>query len=169
MTLTKAQYLAQQGQDQFFTDYREFTSHFSDVVESITSYLRLNHRDELVALSQTPDPKLYRNLLAESLITLYDRRALNQVADLNDLAMADLAKLRRESGVGVETLPTPSPKPLTADELLREEIATDWRTLPMDKVRAKKNGSKLYAAMLEKMANEGSLDSVATSLQRAGG
>jgi hypothetical protein len=169
MTITKAQYMAQMTQDRFLHDYREIIAHLSEVVEGITSYLQLNHAEELIALSRTPDARLYRTLLAEALITLIDRGALTPIADLNDLAQADLAKLRRETGIGAETLPPPPPKPPTADELLRHEIANDWRTLPMDKVRAKKNGSKLYAAMLEKMANEGTLDSVATSLQRAGG
>ena len=168
MTLTKSQYAATLVQDRFFSDYREIVAHFSEVVEGITSYLQLNHAEELIALSKTPDTRLYRTLLAEALITLIDRGALTPIADLNELAEAGLAKLRRESGIGVETLPPPPPTPPTAEEILRQEIATDWRTLPMDKVRMKKNGSKLYAAMLEKMANEGSLDSVATSLQRAG-
>jgi len=169
MTITKADYAAQLVQQRFFSDFRELIAHYSDVVSGITAFLQMNNPDELIGLSKTPDPSLYRRLLAEALVTLIDRGALAAVADLNELAQVDLAKLRLETGVGVELLPPPPPKAPTADELLRQEITTDWRTLPMDKVRAKKNSSRKYAEMLDRMANEGSLDSVATSLQRAGG
>jgi hypothetical protein len=94
----------------------------------ITAFLQMNNPNELIGLSKTPDPGLYRHLLAESLVTLIDRGALTQVADLNELAEADLAKLRRETGIGVETLPPPPLKPPTAEELLRDEIASDWRS-----------------------------------------
>jgi len=169
MAITKSEFAGQMVQDRFFNDYRELVAHYSDVPAGIISFLEMNFPDELVSLSNALDTKLYRNLLSEALVTLIDRQALTPIAELNDFAQKDLVRLRRETGIGAGTLPPPPPKPLTADELLRQEIANDWRTLPMDKVRAKKNGSKLYAAMLEKMANEGSLDSVATSLQQVGG
>jgi len=168
MTVTKSEYAAKMIQDRFFGDYRELVAHFNGVSEGITSFLQLNFPDELVSISKTSDVSSYRQLLAEAFITLIDRNAFIQVADLNHLAQADLVKLRRETGVGVETLPPPPPKPPTAEELLRDEIASDWRSLPMDKVRAKKNSNRKYAEMLDRKANEGSLDSVATSLQRAG-
>jgi hypothetical protein len=168
--ITKAEYWGQTIQDGFFGDYRELIAHFSGVTEGITSFLQLNFADELIAFSKKPDPRLYRRLLTEALVTLIDRRALTQIAaDLNDLAEVELANLRRETGIGVEMLPPPPPKAPTAEELLRQEIANDWQTLPMKKVKEKKNSSRQYAEMLDRMANEGSLDSVATSLQRAGG
>ena len=84
---------------------------------------------------------------------------------LNEAALEDLVKLRRETGIGVETLPPPPP---TADELLRQEITNDWRTLSSDKIRQKRNGNRQYGLMLDRMANEGALDSQVTSIQRLG-
>jgi hypothetical protein len=167
--ITKAEYWGQTIQDGFFGDYRELIAHIGGVTEGITSFLQLNFADELIAFSKKLDPRLYRRLLTEALVTLIDRGALTQVSDLNALAEADLAKLRKETGIGIELLPPPPPKAPTAEELLRQEIANDWQTLPMKKVKEKKNSSRQYAEMLDRMANEGSLDSVATSLQRVGG
>jgi hypothetical protein len=166
---TKAQYSAQITQDRFFEDYREFTSHFSDVAESITSYLRLNHAEELIALSKTSDPKLYRQLLAESLVTLIDRNALSQVAELNDLAQLDLANLRRETGVGAEALPPPPPKPLSAQEQLEQRVSSDWNALKIADFKKLCASDRLYRETFERLSNENRLGGNAvTSLQRAG-
>ena len=89
--ITKVEYSSSMTQDLFFGDYRELIAHFGEVFEGIISYLQMNHAEELLALSKTPDPRLYRSLLAEALITLLDRGALAAVADLNDLAEAELA------------------------------------------------------------------------------
>ena len=156
-------------QDRFFADYREFTSHFSDVVESITSYFRMNHPDELVALSKTANPKLYRELLAEALVTLFDRGALTQVAELTDLGRNDLAKLRRETGVGVETLPPPPPKPPTDRELLEAEVIADYNGgLSATKMREKRNSNKSYNETFIRLAEGNQLESRITSNVRAG-
>ena len=153
MAITKAQYSAQLTQDRFFSDYRELVAHFSGVIEGITSYIQLNNPEELVALWKAPDGSLYRRLLAEALITLIDRGALTRVADLNDLAEADLANLRRETGVGVETLPPPPSKAPTADELLEQEVRSDYANLPGDKMREKRRSSRAYEAMFQKIAD----------------
>jgi len=166
MAITKAQYSAQLIQDRFFSDYRELVAHFSGVIEGITSYIQLNNPEELVALWKAPDGILYRRLLTEALITLIDRGALTQVADLNDLAEADLAKLRRETGVGVETLPPPPPKAPTADELLEQEVRSDYVNLPGDKMREKRRNSQEYESMFQKIAD--TLDSRITANVRAG-
>jgi hypothetical protein len=169
MTITKAQYMAQQTQDRFFADYREFTSHFSDVVESITSYFRMNHPDELVALSKTANPKLYRELLAEALVTVFDRGALTPLADLNDLAERDLEKLRKETGIGTELLSPPAPKPPTAQESLEAEVIADYKGgLSATKMREKRNSNKTYNETFVRLAEGNQLESRITSNVRAG-
>jgi hypothetical protein len=164
--ITKAEYWGQTIQDGFFGDYRELIAHFGGVTEGITSYLQLNFAEELIAFSKKPDPRLYRRLLTEALVTLIDRSALTQVSDFNALAESDLAKLRRETGIGVETLPPTPPKAPTADELLEQEVRNDYANLPGDRMREKRRNSRAYETMFQKIADR--LDSRVTANVRAG-
>jgi hypothetical protein len=169
MAIKKWQYAAQLVQSRFFDDFRELIAHFSEVIEGITSYLQMNHAEELIVLSKTSDPKLYRQLLAESLVTLLDRGALTQIADLNELAQDDLAKLRRETGVGAETLPPPPLKPPTAQELLEAEVISDYNGgLSATKMREKRNSNKTYNETFIRLAEGNRLESRITSNVRAG-
>jgi hypothetical protein len=167
MAITKSEFTGQMVQDRFFNDYRELIAHYSDVPAGIVAFLEMNCPDELVSLSNTLDTKLYRNLLSEALITLIDRQALTPIAELNDLAQKDLVRLRRETGIGAETLPPPPPTPLTADELLEQEVRRDYVNLPGDKMREKRRNSRAYEAMFQKIAE--TLDSRVTANVRAGG
>ena len=167
--ITKSQFSAQLTQDRFFSEHRELVAHFGGVIEGITSFFELNYSDELISLSKTPDPGLYRRLLAESLVTLIDRGALTQIADLNDLAEADLVKLRRETGIGAETLPPPPPKPLSRQEQLEQRVSSDWNTLKIADFKKLCASDRSYRETFERLSNENRLDGTAvTSLERAG-
>jgi len=164
---TKNDFASQLIEKRFFSDFRELFSHFDadKVFQSLSSYLQLNHSAEELTSAAT-SPRDYRKMLALAAITLIDRGAVVPISDLlNEAALEDLAKLRRETGIGAEPLPPPPP---TADELLREEVTNDWRTLSMDKLRQKRNANRKYGVMLDRLANEGGLDSQVTSIQRLG-
>jgi len=108
--------------------------------------------------------------LAESLVTLIDRGALTQVADFNELAEGDLAKLRLETGVGVEMSPPPPPKPLSPQEQLEQRVSTDWNLLKVADFKKNCANDKAYRETFERLSAEDRLGGNAvTSLQRAGG
>lgn len=154
MKVTKAEFTAGLVQQQFWNDFRELTGNFSEVHAGIVAYLQLNYPQELISISKEPAPTLYRKLLTEALITLIDRGALVQVSgELTDLAVAELAKLRRETGIGVETLPAPPPKPPTADELLEAQVRQDFDKLPSAQMRAKRQSNRAYEKMYQKIVD----------------
>src|SRR5882724_1395756 len=157
---TKTEFIAGRTESRFKDTYREFLAHFSadGVFESLVSYLQLNF-DSNELMSAQSDPNKYFRILEQVLVTLYDRGAMTPLTELNAAAQEDLAKLRRATGIGAEALPPPPPKPPTSDELLQEEVANDWRTLSMDKMRQKRNANRKYGVMLDRLANEGALDS----------
>jgi len=167
--ITKAQFLSEQIEQQFLSDYRELLAHFSSaaVFEGISSFLKLNYTTEELQTAPVT-PGAYQKLLALAVITLINRDAITPLTDLNELAENDLAKLRKETGIDVELISAPAPAPPTAEELLEQEVRSDWRTLSMDKVRQKKNGSRKYSETLERLANDGTLESSVTALTRAG-
>jgi hypothetical protein len=166
---TKTEFIAARTESRFKDTYREFLAHFSadGVFESLVSYLQLNF-DSNELLSAQSDPNKYFRIVEQALVTLYDRQAIVPITEFNEVAQKDLVKLRRATGIGAEDLPAPPPPPPTADELLRQEITNDWRTLSSDKIRQKRNGNRQYGLMLDRMANEGALDSAVTSIQRLG-
>ncbi len=166
---TKTEFIATRTEIRFKDTYREFLAHFSadGVFESLVSYLQLNF-DSNELLSAQSDPHKYFRILEDALVTLYDRQAIVPITELNEVAQEDLVKLRRATGIGAEALPPPPPKPPTAEKLLREEVTNDWRTLSMDKIRQKRNANRKYGVMLDRLANEGALDSSVTSIQRLG-
>ena len=169
MAITKSESAGQMVQDRLFNDYRELIAHYSDVPAGIVSFLEMNFPDELVSLSNALDTKLYRNLLSEALVTLIDRQALTQVSELNDLAQADLAKLRRETGIGAELLPPPPAKPLSPQEQLEQRVVSDWNSLRISDFKKNCSTDRAYRETFERLSGENRLGGNAvTSLQRAG-
>jgi hypothetical protein len=133
--------------------------------ESLSSFIELNLADDLQTLTYLDSIKM-RELLDRALISLIQSGALVPVAELSTEAEAQLNRLRTQTGIGAEEVPPP---PKSAEELLREEIASDWKNKPSAVVKLKRNSNKAYAAMLAAMMEDGSLDVSITSLQRAGG
>jgi hypothetical protein len=168
--ITKTEFASQLIEQRFLSDYRELLSHYDGekVFQSLSSFLQLNNTISELQIAATC-PGEYRKTLALALITLINRNALQSLTDdLNEAAEKDLDRLRQETGVDLELVPPPPPKPPTVDELLRQEITNDWRTLSSDKIRQKRNCNRQYGLMLDRMANEGALDSAVTSIQRLG-
>ena len=165
--ITKAQFISEQIEESFFSEFREMCGHHSGVDQGISSFLKMNYTiEELQAAPMVPGA--YRKMLANALITLVNREALTLLTPYNESAEADLDRLRKETDIDVELIPAPAPLPPTAEELLEQEVRSDWRTLSMDKVRQKKNGSRKYSETLERLANAGTLESSVTALTRAG-
>jgi hypothetical protein len=160
---------SEMAEGEFFFEHRELLAFYDlkQVQESLIAFLQLNHTaEELKAASVNPTQ--YRKLLSAVLVTLIDRNAITTDLTLNEDAKNDLEGLCRATGIAVDQLtPPPTPAP-TAQELLREEVMNDWRTLSMVKIREKKNGNRQYASMLDSMAHAGSLESSVTSYTRAG-
>jgi hypothetical protein len=167
--ITKAQFLSETIEENFFQEHAELFAHFNvkAFMESLSAYLGLNYSlDELRAAPTTPGA--YRKILALSTITLLNRDAVTPLTDLNEAAEKDLATLRTETGVDLELVPVPAPPQATAEELLADEVRRDWKNLSSDQIRKKRNGSRAYGLMLDRLANDGSLDSQITSLRIAG-
>jgi hypothetical protein len=158
--------LAQKTQQQFFETYRELVAFFDSekVFQSIVSYLQLNHGDELPEI----EPVRYRQLLAEALVTLFDRGAVVPVATLNVLAHADLQRLRKETGIGY-VAPPPTPRQSTAEELLEQRVSNDWNFLKVADFKKNCANDKAYRETFERLSAESRLGgNTATSLFRAG-
>src|SRR6266481_5134024 len=168
--ITKAQFISEQIEEHFFQDYAELFAHFNvkAFMESLSSYLQLNYTTEELRVAPTA-LGVYRKLLASATITLLNRCAVNPLVEpLNKLAEDDLDKLRRETGIDVDEIPAPAVPAPTAEELLADEVRRDWKNLSSDQIRKKRNGSRAYGLMLDRLANDGSLDSQITSLRIAG-
>src|SRR6266576_3401020 len=162
--ISKAQFISEQVEEHFFHDYAELFAHFNikALMESLSSYLQLNYTGEELQAAPTT-PRAYRTILALATITLLNRNALEPLTDLNEAAEKDLAKLRTETGVDLELVPVPEPPAPTTEELLANEVRSDWKTLSMSKIREKKNANRTYSDMLEKLANNNTLESSVTS------
>jgi hypothetical protein len=168
-TAKEIEFVSSLVEEKFFGEYAELLAYFNvkSFMESLSSYLQLNYTAE--ELRAAPVTGAYRKLLALATITLFNRGAVNPLTDsFNQAAESDLNRLRKETGIDLELVPPPLPPPPTAGELLRMEITNDWRTLSSDKIRQKRNGNRQYGLMLDRMANEGALDSAVTSIQRLG-
>jgi len=167
--ITKAQFLSERTEEIFFQGYAELLAHFNinELKESLSSFMQLNYSADRLRVAPT-EPGAYRRILAFSTITLLNRDAVTPLAELNSAANADMDRLRRETDIGVEVISAPAPASPTAEELLADEVRNDWKTLPMSKVREKKNASRKYSETLDRLANAGTLESSVTSLTRAG-
>ncbi len=152
------------AENRFRSNFRELLSYFpaDELDQSLIAFIELNLSDELASLTLYDSIKM-RALLERALASLIDNGALVPVTGLSDEAREELARLRKTTGIGIDVLPSDPPKPKSAEELLREQILEDWRTLPMSRIKIKKNSDRKYSAMLDRMAIEGVLESSVTS------
>jgi len=169
MTITKVQFISPRIEETFLSDYRELLAHFNvnAFKESLSSFMQLNYTAERL-MAAPLEPGSYRRILAFSTITLLNRGAVTPLIDFNSAANADMDRLRRETDIDVELIQAPAPQAPTAEELLAAEVRSDWKKLSSDQLRKKKASSRAYSNMLERLANDGTLESSVTSLRIAG-
>jgi hypothetical protein len=152
------------AENRFRSDYRELLSYFvaDELDRSLIAFLELNLADDLASLTLYDSIKMSA-LLESAFASLIDNGALVPVTGLSDEAFEELTRLRKSTGIGIGVLPPDTPKPKSPEELLREEVLEDWRTLPMSRIKLKKNSNRNYSAMLDKLATAGQLDSAISS------
>jgi hypothetical protein len=151
MPISKQQYSMAQAEKQFKETYRELIAFASSGWEdSMAAYVQLNHDEEL--RNYQPGTNWFR-ILEEAFLTLTDNATVLAVAELNHLALADLARMRRSTGIGVESLPTPPAPAPTAAQLLEDEVRHDFATLRSDEMRKKRQGNREYEATYQRIAS----------------
>jgi hypothetical protein len=155
--------------EEFLSEYRELFAHLdmNQFQASLLSFIELNYSTERLRAALA-ERGTYRRILAFSTITLLNKNAVMPLASFNEAANADMDRLRRETDIDVELIPAPQLPAPTEAELLEQEVRSDWRTLPMDKIRQKKSASRKYGETLERLVNAGTLESSVTALTRVG-
>jgi hypothetical protein len=153
-----------QGVSSFLGRYRELLSSFDlqQISEALVAYSTLGNGE----LPEKPGIPVYQKYTEEAFLNLYDRGAISPIAPITALGENDLANMRRSTGIGTELLPPPPPKLPTADELLEQEVRSDYANLPGDRMREKRRNSRAYETMFQKIAD--TLDSRITANVRAG-
>jgi hypothetical protein len=89
---------------------------------------------------------------------LFDSGTIAPVAPLNALAQADLAKMRKSTGIGYLEPPPPVHQP-TAQELLEQRVISDWSTLRIVDFKRNCANDKEYRATFERLSAEDKLGS----------
>jgi hypothetical protein len=138
----------------FRSNYRELLAFFTGLDESLISYVQLNRTAAELAEIDGPG---YSQLLETALVSLIDNGGLQPVSALGAAAQADLAKLRRSTGIGVEHLPAPPPAPLSAQQLLDQRVAADWNRLKISDFRKACANDRAYRATFDRLSAEGKL------------
>jgi hypothetical protein len=148
--------------------YADLLAHVDHQVlmSAVTAYLTLNYTAEQLRAAVTT-PGGYRKILALSVITLLNRNAVPLLSPLGEAAERDMDKLRKETAIDVDLVAVPPPPPLSASALLEAEVRKDWKVLGMDGIRKKRAASRQYGITLDRLANDGTLESSVTSLRIA--
>jgi hypothetical protein len=166
--LQQMEKLVPQADRAFETLYRELLASFDmrEVGDGVRAFSRLHKRAEILA-QESPTFDYFLGLLETSFITLYDREALNPIADITVLGKKALDQMRVKTGINVESLPAPAPTPLTPAQALESEIRSAWRSLSGDQIRKKRANNRAYREAFERIAP--TLDSQVTALSRIEG
>jgi hypothetical protein len=167
---TKAQQAGMTASMQWWSDSRELTVSFNqrELEASIIAWVKLNGRDAIS--NSEPSVDLYRKIMAEAFLSLYDSETVNPIHPVTDLGQAVIDGMRRETGIGLDALPAPAAPKLSADDILRNEIKQDWVSLPGDRVRQKANQDVNYRRLLEEMLNSDAIaDPVSSTFYKIDG
>jgi len=159
-TREEAQTFGQLGLEVFLKRNRELLASFpgnDQVIRALVAWTRLHRQDELLNHLTTSETDLnfFANHLEEGFLTLYDAGKLSPVALITDLGQSSLDAMRKRTGIypAGQSAPVPAPKPLSADELLEQEVRNDFATLRSDKMREKRRNDRRYEAMYQKIAD----------------
>jgi len=131
------------------------------IAEALTAYSSLGNGELPDELSIAA----YEQFTERAFLNLYDRGAIVPITLLTTLGERDLAQMRKSAGIGYVE-PPPTPRQLTADELLEEEVRNDYATLSGSKMREKRRTNRVYEMMYQRIAD--TLDSRVTANVRAG-
>jgi hypothetical protein len=161
---TNQQNAAQSGRAasrQWWSDARDLAVSFGPTLEdSIVAWVKLNCRDEVAQTA--PSIEFYYSLLSKAFLMMYDNETINPIYPVTDLGQVFIDQIRRATGIGVQSLPAPTPVLSPADKL-RAEVINDWRTLSSKGIRAKMSRDRNYAAMFEELSQTDALSSGATT------
>src|ERR1700685_1989701 len=93
---------------QFFSDHRELFVYFdrTSLEDALVAWVRL-HRAEKLATS-TPTKELYLRIMQEAFVTLFDSGTIKEQAPLSRLAWDELDAMRKNTGIGTASVPTPN-------------------------------------------------------------
>jgi hypothetical protein len=153
------QKLKEQAQDlrlalsTFKRNHQEFLASFDlkEVMDAFSAFMEMGNIDAIFDVE--PGIPIYLKSYEETLLTLYDRGAIVPVSPITDLGLKDLEEMRKKTGIGAESLPTPAAPAPTAAELLEAEVRHDFATIRSDEMRKKRQGNREYEATYQRIAS----------------
>jgi len=142
----------------FLGENRELLVSFerTQLQEAMLAWIRLNARHEISEAE--PNIETYLRIQERAFLSLLDRSAIKEVAEITPLGWNAVEQMRRNVGQAVPSTP-PAPQ-LTPEQKLEAQVREDWKLLNTKQLRAKMSSDAQYKAMFERIA--GTLDSVAT-------
>lgn len=134
----------------FLSEGREpFAFHKQNIQQPMLAMIQLHFRDEIANME--PSVEGYLLIQKKAYLILLDRGAIEFVGPLPKIAQDVIDRWRRETGVGLATLPPPPAPDLTPEQKLAQEVINDWNTLSNDQIRKKRDSDRNYARVLKQL------------------
>ena|ERR1700730_4662009 len=128
--------------------------------KAMLAWIRLHAAPEIS--SSEPNVGLYLSIQEQAFLTLFDRQAVAPIAEITKLGQASLDAMRKRTGIGVETLPTPEPT-LTPSQILEQQVQDDWKKLPSAAIRRKIANDRSYRECFERLSESDAIGVSATA------
>jgi hypothetical protein len=147
---------------EFLIQNRELLVSFDheSLSKAMQAIIRLDFRTQIMECE--PDVTTYLRIQEQAFLSAFDRGAIQPIAEITSLGWDAVEKMRRETGIGVESLAGPTPTISAADQL-RAEVISDWKNLSSKDVRAKRSRDKNYATMFKELSQTDALSSGPTT------
>jgi hypothetical protein len=138
---------------EFLSENRELLVSFDRelVSKSMLAIVRLDFADEIQ--NSEPDITTYLRIQERAFLMAFDRGAIQPISEITSLGWDAIERMRRENGIGVESVPTPTPALSPAQEL-EQTVRNDWRNLSSKQIKAKMQANRLYRECLERLSSE---------------
>src|SRR5580765_3688534 len=94
--------------------------------------IRLDFADEI--RNAEPAVATYLRIQEKAFLRAFDRNAAQPIAEITSLGWDCVEKMRRATGIGLESLPAPVPV-LSPSQILEQKVKDDWSRLPSAEIK----------------------------------
>jgi hypothetical protein len=144
---------------EFMIQNRELLVSFDheSLSKAMKAIIRLDFRTQIMECE--PDVTTYLRIQEQAFLSAFDRGAIQPIAEITSLGWDAIEKMRRETGIGLESLPAPEAV-LTPSQILEQKVRSDWAKLPSAAIKKLIANDRQYRETFERISSQ--LESLTT-------
>jgi hypothetical protein len=139
---------------EFLSENRELLVSFDRdaLAKTMLAVIRLDFADQIK--ESEPDITTYLRIQEQAFLSAFDRGAIQPIdGEITSLGWDCIERMRRENGIGVESLPVPEPV-ITPQQKLESQVREDWKRLSSAEIKKRIANDRSYRETFERISSQ---------------